>query len=129
MQKEHVDITMLEYINKNLQKFLHKPPTRKQRTPHKYNKPVYEQKLQYTLPESTLPILEKAGTTRIQAIHAAFLYYSRVVVPYILPDINEISLQQAKPTQETNNKDTMLMDNAHTYPDAKVHYKASDIQL
>ena len=47
----------------------------------------------------------------------------------MLPDINEISSQQAKPTQETNNKATMLMDYAHIYLDAKIRYKASDMQL
>ena len=60
---------------------------------------------------------------------APFLYYARAVDPCILPAINEISSQQAKPTKETNNKVKMLMDYAHTYPDTKIRYHASDIQL
>ena len=45
------------------------------------------------------------------------------------PAINEILAQQAKPTEETNSEATMLMDYAHTYPDTKTRYQASDIQL
>ena len=47
----------------------------------------------------------------------------------MLPAISKISSQQAKPTQETNDKATMLMDYAHTYPDAIIRYHASDMQL
>ena len=47
----------------------------------------------------------------------------------MLPKINEIPDQQAKPTEETNDKVTILMDYAHTYPSATIHYHASDIHL
>ena len=47
----------------------------------------------------------------------------------MLPKINEIPDQQAEPTEETNDKVTTLMDYAHTYPSATIHYHASDIHL
>ena len=47
----------------------------------------------------------------------------------MLPAINEISAQQAHPAHERNNKAKMLMDHDHTYPDAKIIYHASDMQL
>ena len=47
----------------------------------------------------------------------------------MLPTINEISSQQAHPAEETNAKTKMLMDYAHTYPDAKIRYHASNMQL
>ena len=47
----------------------------------------------------------------------------------MLPAINEIAPQQAKPTQEINDKAAILMDYAHTYPDAIIRYHAYDMQL
>ena len=127
--KEYVDISMPDYIRKALQKFLHTPPSRRQHAPHKWTEPAYGQKIQYALPPCSLPILDKKGITRIQAINGTFLYYSRAVDPCMLPAINEISSQQAQPTTETNDKVTMLMDYAHTYPTATIRYHASDMQL
>ena len=85
--------------------------------------------MQYALPESTLAILDKAGIKRIQSINRTFLYYVRAVDPCMLPAINEISSQHANPTEETNAKAQMLMDYAHTYPDATIRYHASNMQL
>ena len=84
---------MPHYIDRLLQKFLHTPSKRRQHAPHKWTEPVYGQKVQYALPDSTLPILDKKGTKRIQAINGTFLYYARAVDPCMLPAINEISAQ------------------------------------
>ena len=75
------------------------------------------------------PYVRQKGTTRIQAINGKFLYYARAVDLYMLPAINEILSQQAKPTQVTNNKVSMLMDYAHLHHDAVICYHASDMQL
>ena len=47
----------------------------------------------------------------------------------MLTAINEISLQQAQPTEGTNKKFDMLIDYAHTYPNTIIRYKTSYIQL
>ena len=47
----------------------------------------------------------------------------------MLPASNEISYQQAKPTEATNNKATMIMDYTHTYPNNILLYYVSDMQL
>ena len=86
-------------------------------------------KTQYTLPESTLAIMKNSGIKRIQAITSSFLYYARAVDPCMLPDINEISSQQAQTTEETNTKTKVLMKYAHAYPDAKIRCHTSDMQL
>ena len=57
------------------------------------------------------------------------LYYSRVVDPCMLPTINEISTQQDIPTQDTNKRVKVLMDYAHTYPDAKIYHHTNNMQL
>ena len=45
----------------------------------------------------------------------------------MLPALNQISTQQAKPTHQTNDDAAMLLDFAATYPNAKVCYHASDM--
>ena len=95
---------MPRYIDKLLQKLLHTPPNRQQHKPHKWTELTYGQTIQYALLESTLDILNKAGIKRIQSITGIFLYYAREVEPCMLPVINEISSQQAQPTEETNTK-------------------------
>ena len=123
----YVDISMPGYVTEALKKILHIVPKKPQHAPHKWTIPVYDQKIQYALPPSTLPVLDPKGTKRIQAINGTFLYYGRAIDPCILPVINEISTQQAQPTEETNAKANMLMDYVHTYPNAKIRYYASDM--
>ena len=45
----------------------------------------------------------------------------------ILPAINEISIQHAQPTEDTNDKAQMIMDYANTYPNVIKRYIASDM--
>ena len=125
----YVDISMPGYIHKSLQKFRHPLPKRPQHAPHQWVKPNYGQKVQYALPPSSLPILDKAGTRRIQSINGTFLYYARAVDPCILPACNEIGTQQSAPTEATNKAATMLMDYLSTYPSATIRYHASDMCL
>ena len=125
----YVDISMPGYIVEALRKFQHQPSKHSQHAPHKWTTPVYGQKIQYALPPSSLPILDAMGIKRIQSINGTFLYYARAVDPCMLPAINEISTQQAQPTSDTNAKVQMLMDYAHTYPNATIRYHASDMQL
>ena len=49
-------------------------------------------------------------------MNGTFLYNTRAVDPCILLAINEISSQQAKTTEATNTKATMLIYYAYTYP-------------
>ena len=95
---------MPQYIEKILHKLLHIPPKRRQYAPYKCTEPVYGQKMQYVLPKSTLPVLDKKGITRTHVINGTFIYHARAIDPYMLPVINEISSQQAHPTHEANNK-------------------------
>ena len=63
----------------------------------------------------------------MQSISGNFLYYGRSVDPCILPTLNKISSEQAKPTTDTSEKCDMLMDYLHTNPNAAIRYHASDM--
>jgi hypothetical protein len=117
------------YVSKALHRFNHPPPTRPQHAPHQWTTPAYGSKVQLAQLPSTAPLLDKKGTTRVQAIAGTFLYYSRVVDPTMLVALNEIASQQATPTDATLSKTKMLMDYAHTNPEATIRYHASDMCL
>ena len=52
-------------------------------------------------PVDTSPLLDKHGKKKVQSVTGSMLYYARTVDPTILPAINEISSQQANPTDNT----------------------------
>ncbi len=126
----YVDVSMPGYVERALQKFNHPAPLRAQHAPHQWNAPAYgSRQPQNPTPLSKAPLLDKHGTVRIQSISGTFLYYGRACNPCILPDLNEIASEQAKPTTDTIPKTDMLMDYLHTYPNAVIRYHASGMIL
>ena len=120
---------MRRYVAKKLKKHQHLTPTKPQYAPHKWLKPAYGKSLQHAPPPDTTKKLDANGKKRIQSICGSFLYYARAVDPTILPALNEIAVQQAAPTLETNKKVQMLMDYLYTYPNAKLRFYAGNMNL
>jgi hypothetical protein len=121
---------MPDYVDQDLKKFNHPPPSQKQHALHKWVKPVYGScQPQNPAPLSKAPLLDKHGTLRIQSISGTFLYYGRACDPCILPALNELTSEQASPTTDTVTNADMFMDYLHTYPNAVIRYHASDMIL
>ena len=80
-------------------------------------------------PPETLPVLDKKGTKRVQSITGTFQYYTKGIDTTMIVSVNKLSSQQAAPPRETLKKCNMLMDYAHTYPNATICYHASDMCL
>lgn len=128
--KGYVDVSMPGYVSKALERFLHPAPAHPQHAPHKWTAPVFGRRApQAPTSAASGKLLDAKGKQRVQQITGTFLYYGRGVDPTILPALNEISSQQAAPTEETLQKCNMLMDYLHTHPDAKIRYHASDMRL
>ena len=128
--KGYVDISMPDYILNALLKFQHKSPSRPCHAPHKWTRPAYGKTTQYAPPPDETDLLQtKAEITRIQAVVGTFLYYARAIDCTILPALNQLSTQQSKPTLQTNDDATMLLDFAATYPHAKIRFHASEMIL
>jgi hypothetical protein len=124
----HVDISMPGYVSKALTTLRHPAPTRPQHSPHPWTAPVYGKKQQLASTDLT-PLLDKAGIHRVQQISGLFLYYSRSCDPTIVTALNEISSQQAAPTEKTKLACNMLLDYLSTHSDATIRYHASDMVL
>jgi len=56
-------------------------------------------------------------------------HHASSIYPTILPALNEISNQQAKPTKITMEECRKLMDYLYTHPKAIIHLTASDMIL
>jgi hypothetical protein len=74
----YIDISMPGYVTQALKKFNHPAPLCPQYTPHQWIEPAYgSRKPQSRTSESQAQLLDKHGTTRIQAINGTFMYYGR----------------------------------------------------
>jgi hypothetical protein len=124
----YVDLSMPGYVTKALATLQHPSPSTMQDAPHVWTVPVYGQKTQF-VSTTTSPALDKKGTHRVQQICGQFLYYSRGCDPTIITALNEISNQQASPTEKTRAACDMLLDYLATHPLATIRYHASDMVL
>ena len=97
------------YILVALHKYQHPTPKRPKHAPHNWTAPAYGSRVQYTKTEPYLPTLDPVGTQRVESIAGTLLYYSRAVGLTILPDLNEISMQQSKPIAHTITKCNCLL--------------------
>ena len=57
------------------------------------------------------------------------MYYARAIESTILPALNDIGTQQAKPTDNTKKEADWLLDFLHTHPNAKLRFFAGTMQL
>ena len=90
------------YIEKVLQRYQHKIPQKPVYTPHTYTAPKYGQRLQMAPDPDTTNTLDLKQTRTIQGIVGSLLYYSQSLDPTMLTALNEISAEQATPTENTD---------------------------
>ena len=124
----YVDVSMPDYVSKQLNKYQHPKPVKAQYAPHKWSVPSYGKTTQQIQIDTSAPLDEK-GKKLIQSIAGAFLYYGRAVDPTILPALTAIASAQSTPTQHTLNACKMLMDYMWTYQNATLRFTKSDMIL
>ena len=88
--ERHVDVSMPGYVQRILQRFKHPQPRTPQHSPHKWDRPIYGQKIQYAQDDHDLPILPPDQITRIQQIVGCFLFYARAIDSTMLVALNTI---------------------------------------
>ena len=126
----YVDISMPNYISDLLKKLQH-VLTKKQYSPHPYIPFKFGQKgaQQFVqTPDNTI-FLSAKETLYIQSVCGSLLYYARALDHTMLPALNDIGSQQAKPTENTMKKCQQLLDYAATYPNVAIRFRASDMIL
>ena len=127
--KGFVDIAMPTYVGKQLIRYAHPPPKRKQHTPYAPDPVVLGRAAQDLPPPDDSPPLDAKGKKKVQQVVGSFLYYGRAIDTTILCALNELASQQANPTEKTMERTNTFLDYMATHPSAVIRYYASDMIL
>ena len=117
---------MRNYVIKALKNLQHKFLLKPQYDPHKWIELIYGKNRQFPPDPDTTLLLPPTGIKQVQRTVGTCLYFARVVDNTILPALNEIAASQAKSTEATIEKLTMLLDYLSTYHNTVIRYHASD---
>ena len=122
-------LSMKSYTEKLLFKVGHKPPFKKQISPHRCRDITYVRKVQQTPEEDSSPALDEKGVLRVQRIVGALLYFYIAVNNKLLVALSKIGAHQASATDKTLKSINQLLDYCATYPDDGIVYLSSDMIL
>jgi hypothetical protein len=116
------------YVEQALTEFEHEAPSTPYYAPSRYTLPKFGSKVQFAKIDETKP-LTKEKISFIQRVVGKLLYYARAVDPTMLHAINDISLSASRGTEATLDATMFLLNYAHTFPNAEIIYRASDMVL
>jgi hypothetical protein len=122
-----LDILMPGYIQKVLQKYKHRMPTKPQHYPYATAPKQYGAKAQSPLPVNILPKLSPKEIKEIQRIIGSVLYNACAINIMVLMALSSIAIKKLKETTSTMAKEKQLLDYLVTYPDATICFRASDM--
>ena len=130
-EDNYVDVAMPEYVLNALQRLNHEFKVYPQFSPHQHAPVRYGLKGQQQFATSLDTSLGLSPTERrhLQSIVGTLLYYGRAIDYTILPALNDIARQQAKPTVTTMIRVRQLLDYVGTYPTTFLRYHSSAMIL
>jgi hypothetical protein len=127
--KGYVDLSMPNYIMKQLTFYAHPAPDRPQHCPFLPNPITFGKDTQAPMPTDDSPLLDDVGKKRIQQVVGSFLYYAQAVDPTILMVLSDIAIQQTTLTENTKKQVDQFLDYMWTHSDAEICYRASNMIL
>ncbi len=98
-QDRYLDISMPNYVSRQLLKYTLQPPKQPQLCPFSPAPTNYGKEMNIIIPEQESPKLDKHGKTYIQQVIGSFLYYTNAIDMKILHALSEIASQQVNPTK------------------------------
>jgi hypothetical protein len=122
--RPRVDVSVPKFVNKGRSKHQHSSPKFAQHALHLWSKPVCGQKVQRAT-DDTSSLLDKKGAARAQGVTGAFLCCGRAIDHPVPPALNEISNNQARPTEIASKACNHLVDHLASHPDAATRFCAS----
>ena len=117
------------YIANVLQKYNHPSPTTPEFSPFTCPPTTYGASHIKPLTDCTVPLVSTAKQKRIQQVIGSLLFYARAVDPTPLPTLNDLAAEQTQATIKTDKAVSKLLDYMSTFPNAAIHYSASDMVL
>ena len=128
-EQQYVDISMPGYVQKQLTRYNHPPPSKPQHCPYNPSPIQYGKASQNTLPPDESPALDADGIKYLQQVIGSFLYYARATDTTIPHTLSELASEQSTATENTLKKCKQFLDYMATHPDAAIRYHASDMIL
>ena len=125
----YVDISMPNYVHKNLVKYNHKKPKRPQHCPYEPAPKHFGKKSNESHEEEESPPLNDEDHKLVQQVLGSFLYYGRAVDVTILHALNAIAADQANPTERTLERVHQFLDYMATNPNAVIRFRKSEMIL
>ena len=116
-------------ILKKLHCFNHTAPNRPQKSPHKWDRPVYGAHIQYVPEDTNSTLLLPPKITRVQKIVGNLLFYAQVIDITMLVTLNSSAAEQSNTTAETAEACNCLLDYAVIYPNTSIRYHASKMRI
>ena len=108
--QQYVDISIVNYVLKQLAKYKQPPPKKPQHCPFE-PKPIQYGKQPDTIPqEEPSPPLDKDEKKYIQQVVGSFLYYAHAIDMTILLALSDIASEQANPTEKSTKRVRQLLD-------------------
>jgi hypothetical protein len=126
-EKRTVDLSMPGYIAEALHHFQHTESNRHTDAPSAWTNPDYGVRVQLTKPEDNTAPMSADQIKRLQRVVGKFLYFSRAVDPTMQHTLSILATQQTTGTQQTMTALLHFLNYCASHPDAKLRYKASDM--
>ena len=119
-----VYLSMPNYVQHDLHRLQNPLPTRLQHAPHRHNKPVCGQRIQFvdSQDDTKEVTLSASAKTLIQRIIGIFLYYGIALVLTMLVALGTLATQQSKPTEYLWNEITWFLNYSASHPDANFFF-------
>ncbi len=127
-KKRQMHLSMPNYLQKALKQFQH-IAGKLQHSLYLSIPIQYGAKKQYTIQESTAPLLDDKAKCFIQHVCGKFLFLGRAVDSTLLCPISAIASQSSKPTTDTMQQTLQLLNYLATQEDAVLSYHASNMVL
>ena len=125
----YVDIYMPNYVHKQLTKYNHSPPKKRQNCPYAPEPKKYGKSAQYITPEPECPAVDATDKKYVQQVVGSFLYYARAIDMTILHALNSIAAESSKPTKRAMERVRQLLDYMYSNPNAIIRFRRSDMIL
>jgi hypothetical protein len=124
-----LDILMLGYVIKQLQKYKHAIPAKPQHCLYTPQPRQYGSRMHRPLPIDNSQPLMDANIKHIQLVIESILYYACAMDLTVLMALSTIASEQAHGTKNTMQKTKQLLDYLATHLDGTVQFYASDMIL
>jgi hypothetical protein len=121
-----VSLSMPGYVQNALNRFGVTLDSEGTHSPLIYHPIVYGPQVEHI---DASPTIDEHRTKRIQQIVGVFLYYARAVDESMLCALNKIASRQSNPTEELEKDVNRFLQYAATYPNGKLTFWPSDLQL